>query len=127
MRASHVKESNHLRERAAEMRASSKELKDNNTTALIMRLADLYDRVADRAETRGDHVVRLDGESVEALSESLQLFIGLVTAAARPSCRCSRRGPIGIPDHSIVVGSLGSAGCLAVILAFASIIGRNSN
>ena len=35
MRASHVKESNHLRERAAEMRASSKELKDNNTTAII--------------------------------------------------------------------------------------------
>ena len=62
MRASHVKELNHLRERAAEMRASSKELKDNNTTALIMRLADLYDRLADRAETRGDHVVRLDGE-----------------------------------------------------------------
>jgi hypothetical protein len=38
MRASHVKESNHLRERATEMRALSKELKDNNTTAIIMRL-----------------------------------------------------------------------------------------
>ena len=53
MRASCVNDSNHLRERAAEMRASSKELKDNNTTALIMRLADLYDRLAVRAETRG--------------------------------------------------------------------------
>jgi hypothetical protein len=37
-----------------EMRASSKELKDNNTVAVIMRLADLYDRLADRAETRGN-------------------------------------------------------------------------
>jgi hypothetical protein len=36
------------------MRASLKELKDNNTVALIMRLADLYDRLADRAATRGD-------------------------------------------------------------------------
>jgi hypothetical protein len=47
---SHVNDLNHLRERAAEMRASSKELKDNNTAAIIMRLADLYDRLADRAE-----------------------------------------------------------------------------
>jgi hypothetical protein len=60
LRASHVKESNHLRERAAEMRASSKELKDNNTTAIIMRFADLYDRLADRAETRGDRAVQSD-------------------------------------------------------------------
>jgi hypothetical protein len=30
MRASNVNESTHLRERAAEMRESSKELKDNN-------------------------------------------------------------------------------------------------
>jgi len=49
MHASYVNESNHLRERAIEMRASSKELKDNNTVAVIMRLADLYDRLADRA------------------------------------------------------------------------------
>jgi hypothetical protein len=53
MRASCVNDSNHLRERAVEMRASLKELKDSNTAALIARLADLYDRLADRAETRG--------------------------------------------------------------------------
>jgi hypothetical protein len=52
MRASFVNDSIHLRERAAEMRVSSKELKDNNTAAAIMRLADLYDRLADRAEAR---------------------------------------------------------------------------
>ena len=57
MRASHVDDSSHLRKRAVEMRASSKELKDHNTAALIMRLADLYDRLADRAETRGDRAV----------------------------------------------------------------------
>ena len=39
MRASFVNDSIHLRERAAEMRVSSKELKDNNTAAAIMRLA----------------------------------------------------------------------------------------
>jgi hypothetical protein len=60
MRASYVNESNHLRERAIEMRASSKELKDNNTVAVIMRLADLYDRLADRAETRGNRAVLTD-------------------------------------------------------------------
>jgi hypothetical protein len=41
--------SDRLRERAMEMRASSKELKDRDTAALIMRLADLHDRLADRA------------------------------------------------------------------------------
>ena len=41
MRASFVNDSIHLRERAAEMRVSSKELKDNNTAAVIMRLASL--------------------------------------------------------------------------------------
>ena len=60
MLVSHVNDSKDLRERAAEMRASSKELKDNNTATVILRLADLYDRLADRAETRGDRAVRSD-------------------------------------------------------------------
>jgi hypothetical protein len=54
MLASHVNDSNHLRERAAEMRASSKDVKDNNTAAAILRLAELYDRLADRAEIRSN-------------------------------------------------------------------------
>jgi hypothetical protein len=54
MLASHVNDSKDLRVRAAEMRASSKKLKDNNTAAVILRLADLYDRLADRAEIRGN-------------------------------------------------------------------------
>jgi hypothetical protein len=60
MRASYPNESKHLRERAAEIRASSKELKDNSTAAVIMRLADLYDSLADRAETRGNQAVLAD-------------------------------------------------------------------
>ena len=36
MLASRVNDSKDLRERAAEMRVSSKELKDNNTAAVIM-------------------------------------------------------------------------------------------
>ena len=39
MLASRVNDPNHLRERAAEMRVSSKELKDNNTAMVIERLA----------------------------------------------------------------------------------------
>ena len=57
MVAPYVNESNQLRDRAAEMRASSRELKDNNTAEVIMRLADLYDWLADRAETRGNRAV----------------------------------------------------------------------
>ena len=60
MRASYVNESNHLRQRAAEMRASSKELRDDSTAAVIMRVADLYERLADRAETRGNQAVLTD-------------------------------------------------------------------
>lgn len=62
MLASDVNDLNHLRERAAEMRASSKELKDNNTAAIIMRLADLYDRLADRAEIRSSGALLRKGE-----------------------------------------------------------------
>ena len=60
MLASRVNNSKDLRERAAEMRASSKELKDNNTATVILRLADLYDRLADRAEARSDRAVHHD-------------------------------------------------------------------
>ena len=54
MLVSHVNDLKDLRERAAEMRASSKELKDNNTATVILRLAELYDRLADRAEIRSN-------------------------------------------------------------------------
>ena len=60
MLVSHVNDSEDLRERAAEMRASSKELKDNNTATVILRLAELYDRLAERAEARSDRAVHHD-------------------------------------------------------------------
>jgi hypothetical protein len=53
MSACQVNDSQDLRERAAEMRLSSKGLKDNHTAAIILRVAELYDRLADRAEARG--------------------------------------------------------------------------
>jgi hypothetical protein len=34
------------------MRASAEELKENNTAAVMRRLAEVYDRLADRAEVR---------------------------------------------------------------------------
>jgi hypothetical protein len=43
------------------MRGTSKELKDNDTAAVLMRLADLYDRLAARAEARSDYSVPQDG------------------------------------------------------------------
>jgi hypothetical protein len=52
VRTSYATDANHLRERATEMRGSSKQLKDNDTAAVLMRLADLYDRLAARAEAQ---------------------------------------------------------------------------
>lgn len=54
MRASHIEEANHLRERAAEMRGSTLKLKNTDTAAVIQRLADLCDWLADREEARGN-------------------------------------------------------------------------
>ena len=51
MLASRVNNSKDLRERAAEMRASSKELKDNNTATVILRLAELKRRDVSRGLT----------------------------------------------------------------------------
>ncbi len=42
----------HWRDRAAEMRALSAELKDFETRTLMLRLANDYDKLADRAEER---------------------------------------------------------------------------
>ena len=91
MRASYVNNLNYLRERAAEMRSSSKELKDNNTAAVIMRLADLYDRLADRAKTRGDRAMRSDraqpkeyGLPTRSLGASLRVMTGYAMLSDRP-------------------------------------------
>jgi hypothetical protein len=68
MLASRVNDSKDLRERAAEMRASSKELKDNNTATVILRLAELYGRLAERAESRSNggvpQVLRLSADAI---------------------------------------------------------------
>ena len=71
MRASHVNDSSHLRKRATEMRGSLKELKDDNTTALIMRLADLYDPLPDRAAAPGDSAAHPNAQSGSSIRDSM--------------------------------------------------------
>ena len=66
---------NRLRERAAEMRASSKELKDNNTAMVIERLAELYDRLANRAETRANSTGSINVASSASAFELSTRFI----------------------------------------------------
>jgi hypothetical protein len=52
--ASHVNDSTHWRDRAAEMRALSNMMKDVEAAAIMLRLADDYDKLADRADMRGN-------------------------------------------------------------------------
>jgi hypothetical protein len=55
MPASHVNDSKHWRDRAAEMRALSTMMKEGQTVAIMQRLAGDYDILADRAEARAGH------------------------------------------------------------------------
>ena len=61
-------------ERAAEMRASSRELKDNSTAAVIVRLAELYDRLANSAETRANSTGSISVASSASAFELLTRF-----------------------------------------------------
>jgi hypothetical protein len=45
----------HWRDRAAEMRVLSVEMKDFETRTLMLKLANDYDKLADRAEDRAAH------------------------------------------------------------------------
>ena len=101
MRASCVNDSNHLRERAAEMRVSSKELKDNNTATVIVRLAELYDRLADRAEIRSNGgVPRLSANAIGGTWPPSP-----VRCAACFNLRCAERRSCGSAASEINIGS----------------------
>jgi hypothetical protein len=50
-----IYDAKHWRDRAAEMRALSDEMKDVEVRSLILRLANDYDKLADRAEDRAAH------------------------------------------------------------------------
>jgi hypothetical protein len=54
MPASHVNNSKHWRDRAAQMRALSDMMKDIECVAIMQRLADDYDNLADRADIRSN-------------------------------------------------------------------------
>src|SRR5262245_37772316 len=70
MPASHVNDSKHWRDRAAEMRALSDMMKDVQAVAMMQRLADDYDKLAERADIRSNGGVPPDG--------------GMVTDSAKP-------------------------------------------
>ena len=50
-----LNDAKHWRDRAAEMRVLSDEMKDLEVRSLILRLANDYDKLADRAEDRAAH------------------------------------------------------------------------
>jgi len=52
MALQNVNDSKHWRDRAAEMRVLSGEMKDFEAQTLMLRLANDYDKLADRAEDR---------------------------------------------------------------------------
>jgi hypothetical protein len=52
MPSSHINDSKHWRDRAAQMRALSEMMKDINAAAIMLLLADDYDVIADRAAAR---------------------------------------------------------------------------
>ena len=54
MSLSHVNDSKHWRDRAAEVRALSDLMKDIEAAAIMLRLADDYDVLADRADVRSN-------------------------------------------------------------------------
>jgi len=54
MAISHVNDSRHWRDRAAEMRALSDMMSDIEAAAIMLRLADDYDLLADRADIRSN-------------------------------------------------------------------------
>jgi hypothetical protein len=54
MPASHVNDSKHWRDRAAQMRALSEMMKDIDAATIMLRLADDYDILADRADARSN-------------------------------------------------------------------------
>lgn len=52
MTRQNVNDANHWRDRAAEMRVLSAEMKDFESRTLMLKLANDYDKLADRAEER---------------------------------------------------------------------------
>jgi hypothetical protein len=50
-----INDAKHWRDRAAEMRVLSGEMKDAEAQSMMLRLASDYDKLADRAEHRAKH------------------------------------------------------------------------
>ncbi len=57
MSSGYINDPKHWLDRAAEMRASANTMKDSETREIMNRLADDYDRLAERAEARSNRSV----------------------------------------------------------------------
>ena len=66
MPASHVNNSKHWRDRAAQMRALSDMMKDVDAVAIMLQLADDYEMLADRADARSNGGVPFTSEAPAA-------------------------------------------------------------
>jgi hypothetical protein len=52
MALQHANDAEHWRDRAAEMRVLSEQMKDPNARSMMLKLANDYEKLADRAEVR---------------------------------------------------------------------------
>ena len=59
MMLNHVNDSQHWRDRAAEMRALTATMEDKHAIATMLQLADDYDKLAERADIRSNGGVPL--------------------------------------------------------------------
>jgi hypothetical protein len=86
MALNHVNDSKHWRDRAAEMRASSTIMENAETIAVMIRLADDYDKLADRAD------VRSNGGAVQRAPVLRPIFPQLLSVASSWPAIGSRGG-----------------------------------
>ena len=85
MPASHVNDSKHWRDRAAQMRALSEMMKDIDAATIMLRLADDYDMLADRANARRSG----GGRSLATSAGEFEVGHGALT---RRASACDRIG-----------------------------------
>src|SRR6516225_9862252 len=94
MRASSINDPKHWRDRAAEMRVLSEMMNDVEARATMLRLADDYDRMADRAEARARLTPQTHYRSgLPSSSGNLAMLTAMRRASSRVSKWAAARRP----------------------------------